>query len=86
MRKIFNYYIYDILKVEDNKEIEIKNFSYDSTTLVCDFYNRLLNEYVVKNRNRVVDYQSVLKNIEFYIPDLIKERIIDNDIFDLFIG
>ena len=82
--KKFNYFIYDILDIESDKKIEIKSFEYNSTTLVLDFYNTLVNEYVVKNCERVDDFESVSQMIEYYIPCLVKDKIINEKTFDLF--
>lgn len=82
--KKFNYFIYDILNIESDKKNEIKSFEYDSTTLVLDFYNTLVKEYIVKNCERVDDFESVSQMIEFYIPCLVKDKIINGKTFELF--
>ena len=80
--KKFNYFIYDILNIESDKKNEIKSFEYDSTTLVLDFYNTLVKEYIVKNCERVDDFESVSQMIEFYIPCLVKDKIINGKTFE----
>ena len=83
MRK-FNYFIYDVLNIENEEINKVKFFYYDSTTLVHDFYNTLVKEYVIYNRERVEDYESTVDNILFYIPCLVKDKVINDETLDLF--
>ena len=83
MRK-FKYFIYDVLDITKKKEITIREFEYDSTTLVYDFFNKLLNEYIVANKKNLGIYKDVVENISFNAIDIIESIRINEATFDLF--
>lgn len=82
--KKFKYFIYDVLDIKKEKEICIEEFEYDSTTLVYDFYNKLLKEYIDANEKNLDSYKDVVQNISFSAIDIIENIRISESTFDLF--
>lgn len=82
--KKFKYFIYDVLNITKEKEICIKEFEYNSTTLVYDFFYVLLEEYIKSNEERLGIYKDVIDNISFVCIDIIEDIRINNSTFDLF--
>lgn len=82
--KKFKYFVYDVLNISGEKQINIKEFEYDSTTLVYDFYKKLLEEYIVANEERLGIYKDLVDNISFNAIDIIENIRISNSTFELF--
>ena len=70
--RILRYFVYDIINnINTTDKITIKEFKYDSKTLVNSFYHELLNIYKTINFND-------LDNIEDISELIISFTIIDN--------
>ncbi len=80
----FKYFIYDVLSIEKDKNIIVKEFEYDRSTLVYDFYNKLFNDYIVSNKERLGKYDFIGNNVYFRIVDVISDVLLDSSNGDLF--
>lgn len=84
--KTIKYFIYDSINQINTNQISIKQFSYDSNTLVLDFYKELIKEYhdIYKDTNDNLYFVSFIiqnpplcpeisdRTIDLYIDDIIE--------------